>query len=176
MVDVTGLLERQLQIVPDMDKLAMLELSIEDIETALAQNNVEPGSMTVRDGYYEYNIKFSTLLRTAEDVENIYIRKGDRIIQLKEFCRIAIVPVKEKGVSVSNGKRAVTLAIIKQADENMDNMKDALSETMDYFKKIYPDIEFSVSRNQTELLDYTISNLQQNLSLGFVFICIVAVL
>lgn len=78
MVDVTGLLERQLQIVPDMDKLAMLELSIEDIETALAQNNVEPGSMTVRDGYYEYNIKFSTLLRTAEDVENIYIRKGDR--------------------------------------------------------------------------------------------------
>ena len=55
-------------------------------------------------------------------------------------------------------------------------MKDALSETMDYFKKIYPDIEFSVSRNQTELLDYTISNLQQNLSLGFVFICIVAVL
>ena len=144
MVDVTGLLERQLQIVPDMDKLAMLELSIEDIETALAQNNVEPGSMTVRDGYYEYNIKFSTLLRTAEDVENIYIRKGDRIIQLKEFCRIAIVPVKEKGVSVSNGKRAVTLAIIKQADENMDNMKDALSETMDYFKKIYPDIEFSV--------------------------------
>ena len=142
MVDVTGLLERQLQIVPDMDKLAMLELSIEDIETALAQNNVEPGSMTVRDGYYEYNIKFSTLLRTAEDVENIYIRKGDRIIQLKEFCRIAIVPVKEKGVSVSNGKRAVTLAIIKQADENMDNMKDALSETMDYFKKIYPDIEF----------------------------------
>ena len=157
MVDVTGLLERQLQIVPDMDKLAMLELSIEDIETALAQNNVEPGSMTVRDGYYEYNIKFSTLLRTAEDVENIYIRKGDRIIQLKEFCRIAIVPVKEKGVSVSNGKRAVTLAIIKQADENMDNMKEALSETMDYFKKIYPDIEFSVSRNQTELLDFTIS-------------------
>ena len=24
--------------------------------------------MTVRDGYYEYNIKFSTLLRTEEDV------------------------------------------------------------------------------------------------------------
>ena len=176
MVDVTGVLERQLQIVPDADRLAMLGLSIEDIERALAQNNVEPGSMTVRDGYYEYNIKFSTLLRTAEDVENIYIRKEGRIIQLKEFCRVAIVPVKEKGVSVSNGKRAVTLAIIKQADENMDNMKQALTRTMDYFKGVYPDIEFSVSRNQTELLDYTISNLQQNLSLGFLFICIVAVL
>lgn len=176
MVDVTGLLERQLQIVPDMDKLAMLGISIEDIESVLTQNNVEPGSMTVRDGYYEYNIKFSTLLRTAEDVENIYIRKEGRILQLKEFCKIGVVPVREKGVSVSNGKRAVTLAIIKQADENMDNMKKALTSTMDYFKRVYPDIDFSVSRNQTELLDYTISNLQQNLSLGFLFICVVAVL
>lgn len=37
MVDVTGLVERQLQIVPDPDKLAVLGLSIEDIENVLAQ-------------------------------------------------------------------------------------------------------------------------------------------
>lgn len=70
----------------------------------------------------------------------------------------------------------MTLAVIKQADENMDNMKEALSEVTDYFATVYPDIEFSISRNQTELLDYTISNLKQNLSLGFLFICIVAIL
>ena len=176
MVDVTGIVERQVQIVPDENKLAMMGLSIEDIESALSSNNVEPGSMTVRDGYYEYNIKFSTLLRTAEDVENIYLRKGDRVVQLKDFCKVSIVPVKEKGVSVSNGKRAVTLAVIKQADENMDKMKNSLVGTMNYFQRVYPDIDFSISRNQTELLDYTISNLQQNLSLGFLFICLVAVL
>lgn len=176
MVDVTGLVERQLQIVPDPDKLAVLGLSIEDIENVLAQNNVEPGSMTVRDGYYEYNIKFSTLLRTEEDVKGILLRKEGRIIRLGDFCRVEIVPAKEKGVSMSNGKRAVTLAVIKQADENMEDMKLAINSTMDYFKKVYPDIDFSISRNQTELLDNTISNLQQNLSLGFLFICIVAVL
>ncbi|MDR0745698.1 MAG: efflux RND transporter permease subunit [Mediterranea sp.] len=176
MVDVTGLMDKQLQIVPDMNKMALLGLSVEDIETVLSQNNVEPGSMTVRDGYYEYNIRFATLLRTVEDVENIYIRKGDRIMQLKDFCRVNVAPEQERGVSVANGKQAVTLAIIKQADENMDRMKEALSGTMDYFTQLYPDIDFEVSRNQTELLDYTISNLKGNLTLGFLFICIVAVL
>ena len=102
MVDVTGLVERQLQIVPDPGKLAVLGLSIEDIENVLAQNNVEPGSMTVRDGYYEYNIKFSTLLRTEEDVKGILLRKEGRIIRLGDFCRVEIVPAKEKGVSMSN--------------------------------------------------------------------------
>lgn len=176
MVDVTGVLGRQLRIVPDMKKLEMADISLEELESALASNNIEPGSMTVRDGYYEYNIKFSTLLRTEEDVKNIYIRKSDRIFQLKELAQIAIVPEKEEGTSLSNGKRSVTLAIIKQSEENMDNMKKALGEVTDYFAKIYPDIEFNITRNQTELLDYTISNLQQNLSLGFILIIIVAIL
>lgn len=176
MVDVTGLVERQLQIVPDIAKMALLSFTIEDVENVLVQNNVEPGSMIVRDGYYEYNIRFATLLRTVEDVENIYLKKEDRIIRLKEFCSVGIVPVQERGRSMANGKRAVTLAIIKQADENMDNMKEALYRTVSYFERVYPDIEFNVSRNQTELLDYTISNLKQNLALGFIFICVVAVL
>ncbi len=176
MVDVTGVLKRQLQIVPDMKLLKMSEITLDDLEAALTSNNIEPGSMTVRDGYYEYNIKFSTLLRTPEDVENIYIRKNNHIFQLKDLARISVVPEKETGASLSNGKRAVTLAVIKQADENMDNMKEALQEVTDYFASVYPDIDFSISRNQTELLDYTISNLKQNLSLGFLFICIVAIL
>ncbi|MDR1202024.1 MAG: efflux RND transporter permease subunit [Tannerellaceae bacterium] len=176
MVDMTGVMNKQLQIVPDIKLLEMANISLNDLESALVSNNIEPGSMIVRDGYYEYNIKFSALLRTLEDVENIYIYKNGRIFQLKELATINIVPVKETGLSLSNGKRAVTLAVIKQADENMDAMKESLQEVTDHFASIYPAIEFNISRNQTELLDYTISNLKQNLSLGFIFICIVAIL
>ncbi|MDR0748294.1 MAG: efflux RND transporter permease subunit [Tannerellaceae bacterium] len=176
MVDMTGVMNKQLQIIPDIKRLETAGISLNDLEQALASNNIEPGSMLVRDGYYEYNIKFSALLRTLEDVENIYIHKSGRIFQLKELAKVDIVPVKETGLSLSNGKRAVTLAIIKQADENMDAMKESIQEVTDFFASAYPDIEFSISRSQTELLDYTISNLKQNLSLGFIFICIVAIL
>jgi multidrug efflux pump subunit AcrB len=109
-------------------------------------------------------------------VGNIYLRKGDRLMQLKDFCQVNVVPVKEQGLFLSNGKRAVSLAVIKQADENMDEMKQALVGTMEYFRWMYPDIDFNISRNQTELLDYTISNLKQDLLLGFLFICVVTVL
>ena len=175
MADITGVPGRMLQIVPDAEKLAITGITVEDIESALAANNVDPGSMLVRDGYYEYNIRIATLLRTPEDVENIYIRKGERLMQLKELCKVEVVSQKEQGLSLASGKRAVTLAIIKQSDENMDKMKAELKETTDYFATLYPDIEFQVCRNQTELLDYTISNLQDNLTLGFLFIFIVAV-
>lgn len=176
MVDITGMQKRQLQVIPDMNLLEISGVTLSDLEQALYSNNIEPGSMTVRDGYYEYNIKFSTLLRTAEDVGNIYIRKEERIFQLKDLATIAIAPEKETGLSMAGGKRAVTLAVIKQADENMDKMKESLMEVTEYFAEIYPDIDFSISRNQTELLDYTISNLKENFLLAFIFIGLVAIL
>lgn len=174
--DITGIPGQMLQIVPDNNLLAITGITVEEIENTLAANNVEPGSMLVRDGYYEYNIRMDNLLRTPEDVMNIYLKKGDRLFQLKDFCRVNVVPKKENGRSTVGGKRAVTLAIIKQSDENMDRMKEELSATIDYFAGIYPQIEFSVTRNQTELLDYTISNLQQNLLLGLLFVFVVSVL
>ncbi len=176
MADITGAPGRELQIVPDQAWMKTAGLTDSDIENALRSNNVEPGSMIVRDGYYEYNIRIASLLRTVEDVENIYIRKNGRMLQLKDFCRVSIVPQKEQGRSLSNGKRAVTLAVIKQAEENMDDLKGELQRTIDYFATRFPDINFEICRNQTELLDYTISNLQENLTLGFLFIFIVAIL
>ena len=176
MADVTGIPGRVLQLVPDMEKMSGVGLTVADLENVLAVNNVEPGSMLVRDGYYEYNIRIASLLRTPEDVENIYFRKGDRIMQLKDVCTVRMVSQKEMGRSLAGGKRAVTLAIIKQSEENMDNLKGELKRTMDHFASIYPEIDFTISRNQTELLDYTISNLQQNFTLGFLPIFIVAVL
>ena len=176
MVDVTGLVGRQVRILPDERKMEMLGLSVADLESALVANNVDPGSMVVRDGYYEYHIRFSSLLRTPEDVEAIYLRQGNRLLQLKDLAKVEVVPERETGLSLTKGKRAVTLAIIKQADENMERMEEALGEVVAYFRQINPDIDFTITRDQTELLNYTISNLKQNLSLGFLFICVVALL
>ena len=175
MADITGVPGRMLQIVPDQEKLSITGITIADIENALVSNNVEPGSMLIRDGYYEYNVRISTLLRTQQDVENIYIRKGERLMQLKDLCKVTIVSQKQQGLSVAGGRRAVTLAIIKQSDENMDAMKAKLKETTEHFASIYPDIQFQVCRNQTELLDYSISNLQENFIIGFMLIFLVAI-
>jgi multidrug efflux pump subunit AcrB len=174
MVDVTGMVNKQVIVIPDYRTLAITGITLSDIENALNNNNIEPGSMIVRDGYYEYNIRFAAVMRTVEDIRDIYVQKNDRIFQLKELAQVEIIPEKEKGMALYNGKRAVSLAIIKQADENMANMQDALGQLIEHFRRSYPEIDFSVSQNQTELLDFTISNLQQNLLIAFIFVCLVS--
>jgi len=175
MVDVSGLVNKQALIQPDNNLLSITDITLSDIESALNNNNIEPGSMIVRDGYYEYNIKFSAVLRTIEDIRNIYIRKNGKILQLKDIAKIDIVPEKEKGLVLYNGKRAVVLEIIKQSDESMSKMQSALDKVINSMKRNYANIEFNTSQNQTALLSYNISNLQQNLIYAFIFILLVSV-
>lgn len=176
MVDITGVPGQVLKITPDLNMMAQTGLTIEDIESALTANNVEPGSMTVRDGYYEYNIHVTNLLRSVDDVKAIRIRKGDRLMTLGDFADVEFTSKTPTGYSTHNGNRAVTLAIIKHSDESMDRLKKALHSTVEYFSEQYPDIEFTETRSQTELLDFTISNLEQNLILGLILVFIVCIL
>ncbi|MDE6290133.1 MAG: efflux RND transporter permease subunit, partial [Muribaculaceae bacterium] len=173
---ITGGPGQVLKITPDRERMASAGLSMDDLEGAIIANNAEPGSMTVRDGYYEYNIHVTNLLRTEEDVRQIRIRKGDRLMTLGDFAEVSLTSKTPSGYSLHNGKRAVTLAIIKHSEESMDNMRTALSSSIEYFSGLYPEIEFSETRSQTELLDFTISNLEQNLLLGLILVFIVCIL
>ncbi|MDR2027592.1 MAG: efflux RND transporter permease subunit [Prevotellaceae bacterium] len=176
MVDISGMMKRQVIISPDKTLMEVSGITLSDIESALNNNNVEPGSMTVRDGYFEYVIRFSSILRTVEDIRDIYIRKNDRIYQMKDLAKVETAPEKEKGMAIYNGKRAIVLSVIKQSEENMSNMQKAMNDEIDRFRHDFPEIEFNVTQNQTELLDYTISNLQQNLILAFIFVFFVSVI
>lgn len=174
MVDITGLPVRQILIKPKQEYLDMLGISLQNIETLLSDNNVEFGSMQIRDGYYEYNVKFGSVLRSTADIENIFLKVNNQVLQLKDIAEIEL-GIQEKGLSYTNGKKAISMDIIKQADANMRDLQAILKELTDNFEYQYPDLEFTVTQNQTELLDYTISNLVENLWLGFLLVCMVSV-
>ncbi len=176
MVDITGVPGKELRITPNYDKMRSAGITINEIENALNENNAEPGSMTVRDGYYEYNIHISNRLRTPEDVKHVPLMKNGRMHTLGDFCEVRLVESKAQGYSLFNGKRAVTMAVIKHEKAGMGDLDKAIDGTVNYFAGQYPDIKIVKTRNQTELLDFTISNLCQNLVLGLILVFLVCAL
>ncbi|PRD46107.1 efflux RND transporter permease subunit [Sphingobacterium haloxyli] len=175
MVDITGIADKQILVTPKQQMLEITGITLSDISSALEDNNIEPGATQVKDGHYAYNINFSSVVRTLEDIQELYIRKNGRIFQLQDIADMEVVSQQEKGVALYNGHRAVSMGIIKQDNENMSNLQEALESTIGSLKRTYPEIQFSTTQNQTELLDYTIVNLQQNLILAFVFVCLVSI-
>ena len=166
MVDMSGMVSPELLIIPDNQKLESLGITQDDLEKQIENNNIKLGNLLIRDGQYQYNIRFSSTLQNKKDIENIYLKVDDHLLQLKDVARVVEHPQKQKGKVLYNGQDAVTIAVIKQSDARMADLKKKLNDLIGHFEKDYPDIQFSITRNQTQLLDYSISNLDQSLILG----------
>jgi len=166
MTDISGQVFPELLIVPDMNKLDALGIGLARIEQAIQENNIRLGNLSIRDGQYQYNIRFESTLKNKHDIENVYLKIEDRLFQLKDLAEVFERTKDLRGLVTSDGDVAVTMAIIKQSDARMSDLKKKLNQLVKHFREDYPQIEFNVIRDQTQLLQYSISNLGQSLILG----------
>ncbi|MCC8061678.1 MAG: efflux RND transporter permease subunit [Rikenellaceae bacterium] len=172
-VDMSGRLYPELVVTPDMARLEALGIEPSQIETAVKANDINMGNLTVRDGQYQYNIRFSSTITGRQDIERIPLNIEGRIYRLSELATVTERPQTRQGIVESDGKEAVTMAVIKQSDARMGDLKAEVGRLVDYFERDYPDIDFTVTRDQTQLLDYSIGNLESNLIVGAVLACLV---
>lgn len=173
MVDLSGCVEPELLVIPDEAKLRQAGLSNAQIEQALRAADFSPGSLTIRDGEYQYSVRFRQAVTGREEVERLFLRVNGRLFRLGDLARVAEHPRKRQGMVASDGRDAVTLAVIKQSDARMSRLKGELNNLLGQFRADYPDLEFTVTRDQTELLDYSISNLVNNILAGALLACVI---
>jgi multidrug efflux pump subunit AcrB len=173
MVDVSGCVEPELLIIPDEAALREAGMSLAEFESAINAANVHLGSLTIRDGEYRYNVKFQSIASSKADIENISLNCHDRIFKIKDLSKVIEHPAKRSGLVRSDGKDAISLAVIKQSDAKMSALKSSMSKLAVQLEKDYPKIDFKVTRDQTELLEYSINNLLQNIIVGIILACII---
>jgi multidrug efflux pump subunit AcrB len=173
MVDISGLVSSEILIIPNQNKLDALGIRLEDLESSIKQNDLDIGSLLIKDNQYQYDVRLGKSLNTIKDIESVYINHNNRVFQLKELAKVIEHPQKRTGLVLSQGQEAVTMAIIKQSDAKMNDLKASLNILIEALKKDYPHINFSITRDQTKLLDYAINNLFQSLLWGMLLAFVV---
>ncbi len=172
-VDVSGYINSEVLIVPKRDQLLSLGISVSQLETAIRNRNLSLGNVGIRDGEYYYNVRFDSKITSHRDLQDVYLNIEDRLFKLPELADIHFHPQKIMGMVQSDSQSAVSMAIIKNSDAQMSDLKEEVNKTIELFNKEYPDINFTVTRDQTSLLDYLIGNLVQNILMGAALACLV---
>lgn len=168
MVDVSGTVGTQVTVTPNSQQLSALGMRESDVEKAISDNNILLEALSIRDGIYRYSIHFDSQVLSVKDIEDIYINTGGRLLQLKDVCDIREEPAMRRGIVTSDGKEAVTMAVIKQSDAQMADLQKSIGQLTAELEQEYPELKFSVTRDQTQLLSYSVRNLGWNLVMGIV--------
>ncbi|MFR9620230.1 MAG: efflux RND transporter permease subunit [Rikenellaceae bacterium] len=173
MVDISGVVTSELLCIPDYDKLTSMGEDVDLLENAITSNNVQLGALSIKDGVNRYNIHFDSTIQTKEDIENIYINHNGRVYKFDELCEVVERTAKRNGLVRSDGENAVTMAIIKQSDAKMEALQKSIDLLLKDLRKEYPEVKFDLTRDQTQLLTYSINNLKNNLLMGSLLACFI---
>lgn len=173
MVDISGTVGTEMIISPDEARMDALGLDTKDIEQAINEGNITLEALSVRSGLLRYNIHFDSQILTVDDIRGLQIRHGGRLISLGELCEITERPAKNRAFVLHDGREAVTMAVIKQNDARMDDLQESVDALLVELRRDNPDISFDITRDQTQLLSFSIDNLIVNLLLGIVLACVI---
>src|SRR5690606_37057184 len=115
----------------DRARLAAYDLTAQDAENALRQQNVEVPSGRIESLDREFTVLSRTGLVTPQQFERIVVKDADGFpVRLGDVARVEVGPQDERRVTRFKGDNALILGIVKQATANPLDVSTAMREIM----------------------------------------------
>jgi HAE1 family hydrophobic/amphiphilic exporter-1 len=161
------------------DVMATYGLIPDDINTALAEQNVEaaPGKFGENSNQsFQYTIKYKGRLKTPAEFENIVIKStgNSQVLRLKDVARIELGSQSYAGSTKTNGNPSIGIAINQTAGSNAHELIKQLETTIEGASKSFPPgIKYTSLLNANDFLDASIEKVIHTLIEAFILVFIV---
>ncbi|QZT38853.1 efflux RND transporter permease subunit [Halosquirtibacter xylanolyticus] len=166
MIDHTGMITSQITIRPNHKALTAHHITIEALEQFMRQSQIRCNDLRVVDGAYEFYINYNGSIQTPEDLNQLMFTQGGRSIPLTRLVNIKEEMKPHQGEVIEGHRSAISLAVIQKSEARFEDLKTALNEVIVDLQKGYPELSFTITRDQTTLLAFAIDNLKQSLFIG----------
>ena len=168
-----GLLEREIQIKVDKNKLAALNLTVNQVVNGLSSDNLDRPSGKVSDDSHEVTLRTYSGLRNPKEYENVNIATVNGTeIRLGDVAEVVDGFKDNDSVSYYNGERCIGVDIVKQSGTNSvavaDDVKTKISQLQ---SALPPGISVSVVSDNSEMIRSSVESVEHTMVEG----CILAV-
>ena len=167
-----GGLNRQIRIDVDHDRLAALNLSVSQINSALAAANMSIPGGNIKSGYKDYLLRTPEEFSNAEEVAEVVIAQRNGIaIKLKDVANVRDF-FQEWTYDVRiNGKRGMAVFVQKQSGENTVAVTRAVRAELERIKDNLPsDVKPRVVMDNSEFILASVYNLRDNVLWAIIFV------
>ncbi|MDH5446213.1 MAG: CusA/CzcA family heavy metal efflux RND transporter [Gammaproteobacteria bacterium] len=167
-VNTIGGYTKQFHVLPSPDKLLAFDLSLQDIMSALARNNLNTGAGYIERFGAQYLIRSPGQLATLDDIRNITIGKRQGVpVRIKDVASVQLGTELRSGAATQNGREVVLGTVFMLIGENSRQVSQATAKKLESIKASLPEgVEITPLYNRTTLVDKTIATVRTNLLEG----------
>ncbi|MDR7129383.1 multidrug efflux pump subunit AcrB [Algoriphagus sp. 4150] len=170
LVDINGKKERIITVEPNVEALSALGITQQNVISAIESGNRELPGISVKDGQFRYYLRLATRVDTPRDIESLPVAAPSGVIvPLGKLAKVSYETQETLGYHLFGTKESLVITVHKQASAKMNELIPELKKSLELFKADYPQVEFELTQDQSNLLNAAISNLETSLLFGGVF-------
>ena len=133
-VRINGGLEEEIQVEVEAQRLAYLGISINQVTSRLAAENVNLTGGMLKDGEAEFLVRTLNEFQGIDEIGEIVVGQIDRApIKLKDVGRVFRGHRERDLVTRINGREGVEVSVFKEGDANTVQVSAAVQERLDEF-------------------------------------------
>lgn len=167
-VGLEGMVQDTVRVFASPERLRSHGLSLYEVVDKLRRDNFTLPSGHIDDAGREFLLRVDSSYTSLDEIRNYPLKTG---IYVKDVADVRYARAYRDTVSRMNGKRALTLTISKESDQNTVDVCAAVRERLAELRQDerLRGFEFSVFFDQSELIVGALDNLKSSLAFGAIF-------
>lgn len=176
-VDLVGAPEREFQINVDPYRMQAANITYDDVARAVANENLDISGGQLDVGNMQRNLQLKGQFKSAYDIQGVIVRNtSGKGIYLRDVADIRDTIKETESYARLNGKKVITLNIIKRAGENLIQTSDDVHRVIEEMKEagsLPPQLDVLVTGDQSTLTRVSFNELVNSIIIGFLLVLII---
>lgn len=167
-IDSLGGYTKEYLVVPDVQRMAAMRITLQDLATALERNNTSAGAGVMDRNGEGLSVRADGRLRNADELARTVIatREGVPIV-LSQVASVRTGQSLRMGSASENGQEVVVGTAVMRIGENSRTVSTGVADRLKQIGPSLPvDVVIKPVLNRTDLVNSTISTVARNLAEG----------
>src|SRR2546429_6287242 len=121
------------------DELAARNLTVQDVEGAIAARNVEIPAGRIESTRREFSVRSLGELKTPQEFgELVVATQGTQVVKLKDVANVELGPEDTRSIFRYNGTPAVAIGVVRQSKANLIQVAQRIREALPGIQQTLP--------------------------------------
>ncbi|HEX8186183.1 MAG TPA: efflux RND transporter permease subunit, partial [Blastocatellia bacterium] len=177
-VSLTGSRERQIRIFADAEKLNAHSITINQLQRAIQNENVEIPGGRITSGDSEMGVRTLGRIDAISQFGEIIVSNVDGTpIRVSDLGRVEDSFAEPRTWNSIDGKEAVTLDVRRQSGTNTVKIIGAVKQKLEQIQKtLPPGVSLRIIRDQSVFINASVASLEEHLLFGSLLASLVVLL
>ena len=174
-VNSIGGFEKNYVVSPDFNYMQQLNISLEQLQQALNQNNENRGAGFIEDNGQQLTVRIPGTLNNISDIENTLVTSSSgRAIRVSDIAQVSIGHDLRTGGATYNGEETVLGIAMMAMGENSRTVSKAVdAKIRDIQNSLPKGVFIETVYDRTTLVEKAIKTVQKNLVEGAVLVIVI---